>query len=507
MNHTRSLAFILITIALISFIISSCKNEGMFHEHHFSDATCTAPKTCECGETEGEPLAHTFVDGMCACGESDPEHANPHIHSYKILVYDPTCTENGVIVYTCECGNSHDEIISATGHSHKPTVTEPTCTSEGYTTYTCACGDSYISDRVQPIAHTYTSEVTPPTCVAEGYTTYTCACGDSYTADEVAVVDHVDIDVDTACDFEGCHEIVIPAPDTTISIAVANKLAAFSVTANYYVEGIISEIVNARIGIFVISDGAGNTLLVRLPKNESGAAYSSWTEGKITLGDTIRIYGKPTQNTETPTEQATKIGGGVLTVLSHEHSFLAADCLREEACGCGVVNAAALGHVDEAEGVADGICDRCGHSVTLTSEYINIATNVNGVLDRENLKWTWSGSVFDVEIANGESLAEFYTTSKEFMLFNSQNVFIVRNTTGAVIKEVVIYTTNLTQLTNLVNAMAYQDLTFVRDDARLCVTVSFDANSDFSFVNEGITTAYISGVDIIYVPAVENVED
>ena len=506
MNHTRSLAFILITIALISFIISSCKNEGMFHEHHFSDATCTAPKTCECGETEGETLAHTFVDGMCACGESDPEHASPHIHSYKILVYDPTCTADGVIVYTCECGNAYNEIISATGHSHKPTVTEPTCTEEGYTTYTCACGDSYVSDRVQPIAHTYTSVVTPPTCLEVGYTTYTCACGDSYTADEVAVVDHVDIDVDTVCDFEGCHEIVIPAPDTTISIAVANKLAAFSVTANYYVEGIVSEIVNAKIGIFVISDGADNTLLVRLPKNESGAAYSSWAEGKVTLGDTIRIYGKPTQNTETPTEQATKIGGGVLTVLSHEHSFLAADCLRDESCGCGVVNASALGHIDEAEGVADGICDRCGHSVTLTSEYINIATNTNGILNDEKTKWTWSGDAFEVEITNGASLTELYTASNDFMLLNSQNKVTVYNVTGAIIQDVVIYTTNLTRLTNLVNAMANQNIIFTRDDLRLCVVVSFGADTDFSFVNSGIVTVCISGIDVVYVPSETIVE-
>ena len=469
MNHTRSLAFILITIALISFIISSCKNEGMFHEHHFSDATCTAPKTCECGETEGEPLAHTFVDGMCACGESDPEHASPHIHSYKILVYDPTCTADGVIVYTCECGNAYNEIISATGHSHKPTVTEPTCTEEGYTTYTCACGDSY-------------------------------------TADEVAVVDHVDIDVDTVCDFEGCHEIVIPAPDTTISITVANKLAAFSVTANYYVEGIVSEIVNAKIGIFVISDGADNTLLVRLPKNESGVAYSNWAEGKVTLGDTIRIYGKPSANTETPTEQATKIGGGVLTVLSHEHSFLTADCLRDESCGCGVVNASALGHIDEAEGVADGVCDRCGHSVTLTSEYINIATNTNGILNDEKTKWTWSGDAFEVEITNGASLTELYTASNDFMLLNSQNTVTVYNVTGAIIQDVVIYTTNLTRLTNLVNAMANQNIIFTRDDSRLCVVVSFGADTDFSFVNSGIVTVCISGIDVVYVPSETIVE-
>ena len=32
------------------------------HVHVFSDATCTAPKTCACGATEGEALGHTEVE-------------------------------------------------------------------------------------------------------------------------------------------------------------------------------------------------------------------------------------------------------------------------------------------------------------------------------------------------------------------------------------------------------------------------------------------------------------
>ena len=38
----------------------------------WSDATCTAPKTCtECGATEGDKLAHTYVDGVCSCGATE----------------------------------------------------------------------------------------------------------------------------------------------------------------------------------------------------------------------------------------------------------------------------------------------------------------------------------------------------------------------------------------------------------------------------------------------------
>lgn len=40
------------------------------HKHVWAEATCTEPKTCTvCGETEGEPLGHDFVDGICTvCG-------------------------------------------------------------------------------------------------------------------------------------------------------------------------------------------------------------------------------------------------------------------------------------------------------------------------------------------------------------------------------------------------------------------------------------------------------
>ena len=503
MSHARSVAFILITIVLISFIISSCEGEDADHTHSFGAATCTSPAICECGATEGDPIAHTFVEGLCACGAVDPDYLSDHIHSYSIAVYEPTCTENGVAVYTCACGNTYEKILGATGHSYTPVVTEPTCTAPGYTTYTCSCGDTYAANPTDPSDHAYEKVITEPTCLATGYTTYVCQCGESFISDEVATVDHIDTDLDLVCDFDGCNEIVIPATDSKISISAANQLSTMSVNANYYVEGVVTEIINAKFGIFAISDDAGNALLIRYPKDAVGTAYSAWARGKVTLGDTVQIYGKPSVNTEGPATYTSKIGAGVLSVLAHEHSFSVADCLRSAACGCGAVNEAALGHVDEN---ADNICDRCTWDITLTSEYIGIATNTNGTLDTENKKWTWVGDAFSVEIANGASPAEFYTTSKDFMVLNSQNTFTVCNASGAVIKEVVIYTTNLNQLTNLANAMANQNITVIRDDARLCVTVALGSATDFGFVNTSISAAYISGVEVVYVPAATTAE-
>lgn len=65
-----------------SFTLAACG-----HEHQFTEATCTTPKTCEsCGEIEGEPLEHNFTKATCTtpktcetCGLTEGE---PYGHSW-----------------------------------------------------------------------------------------------------------------------------------------------------------------------------------------------------------------------------------------------------------------------------------------------------------------------------------------------------------------------------------------------------------------------------------------
>ncbi len=103
---------------------------GCGHEHTWTDATCTVPKTCsECGETEGEPLGHSWADATCTepktcsvCGETEGEALG---HSWA----DATCTEPK----TCSvCGKTEGEAL---GHSWADaTCTEPkTCSVCGKT--------------------------------------------------------------------------------------------------------------------------------------------------------------------------------------------------------------------------------------------------------------------------------------------------------------------------------------------------------------------------------------
>lgn len=73
------------------------------HTHDFAPASCTAPKTCACGVTEGEPLAHDFAPATCtepktcSCGETE---GMPIGHSYAT-----DWTKNGEEHYkACACG-------------------------------------------------------------------------------------------------------------------------------------------------------------------------------------------------------------------------------------------------------------------------------------------------------------------------------------------------------------------------------------------------------------------
>ncbi len=449
-----------------------------------------------------------------AKGEAtDGEHVHNHISS----VHDATCTEAGYTAYTCRCGDTYKvDGEAAKGHSYSSVVTAPTCTEAGYTTYTCECGDTYTEageaakghtfvdgscacGEPDPDAHVhkYTSVVTAPTCTVKGYTTYTCTCGDTYTADEVEVVPHVDTNLDITCDFEGCTKRILPAADSKISLFTANHMIIVSLSSSYYVEGVVTRIENVGSGIFVIADEAGDTIVIRLPKNADGVAYASWTVGRVVVGDTVRVYGKPSRNSSAPTDQKAKIESGVLTVLEHTHSFSQPDCTNPAVCECLAVGDPALGHIDEN---ADNACDRCSWNMKLVVDNIAISTTVdktNGVLNAEKTSWTWSNENFDVVVAKAKSTVTLYTTAKDYMQLKKQNTLTVVNKNGAKIQSIIISATNATQLKNLVNAIGTQ-YECETNEEKLTVTIKLDTTGDFTFSNVSTSTAYISGVEIVY---------
>ena len=64
------------------------------HVHVFVDGVC------ECGEKDPNyvpPHVHEFVDGVCECGEKDPNYVPPHVHEFV----------DGV----CECGEKDPNYV------------------------------------------------------------------------------------------------------------------------------------------------------------------------------------------------------------------------------------------------------------------------------------------------------------------------------------------------------------------------------------------------------------
>jgi lysophospholipase L1-like esterase len=66
--------------------------------------------------------------------------------------------------------------IAAKGHSYKSVVTEATCEEQGYTTYTCTCGDEYIDDYVDSLGHSFTEYKSDNNATPEKDGTKTAIC-------------------------------------------------------------------------------------------------------------------------------------------------------------------------------------------------------------------------------------------------------------------------------------------------------------------------------------------
>lgn len=77
------------------------ETQGEAAGHSWKDATCSAPKTCtKCDATEGSAAAHSFADGVCSvCGEADPTIAWENARwEARFLVAEPGSEEYGEVL-------------------------------------------------------------------------------------------------------------------------------------------------------------------------------------------------------------------------------------------------------------------------------------------------------------------------------------------------------------------------------------------------------------------------
>ena len=56
-----------------------------------------------------EPVTDPTTDPTTGSNPVDPDQPEPHEHSYKAVVTDPTCEAAGYTTYTCSCGHSYIE--------------------------------------------------------------------------------------------------------------------------------------------------------------------------------------------------------------------------------------------------------------------------------------------------------------------------------------------------------------------------------------------------------------
>ena len=91
------------------------------HQHEWQDATCTAPKSCACGEIEGEALGHTWVDATCTAAKTCSVCAATEGEALGHTAgTEATCTT----AQTCTVCNT--ELVAALGHT---AGAEATCTT------------------------------------------------------------------------------------------------------------------------------------------------------------------------------------------------------------------------------------------------------------------------------------------------------------------------------------------------------------------------------------------
>ena len=343
-------------------------------------------------------------------------------------------------------------------------------------------------------AHTHEYEsTTTATCTAAGVTTYTCSCGDTYT-EETPILGHVDADLDIECDREGCTTKVAPQAESTLSNFTANNLGSkLSTSSNYYVEGTISDVLDAKNGIFLIDDGTGEKFYFRLPVNEAGVSHANWAV-RLVLGDKVRVYGKINKYSTSTAPNGQfypAIQGGLVTILEqHTHVFGDATCKEPAQCECLTTTGEPLGHSDED---GDSLCDRCQFNVKFTLETLVVRTDNNsGVTTSDST--TWSSTNFDVIVAKGTS-SQLYTTAKDHMRLYKGNTLTISNKTGITINSIIIHATNEAQVANIEKMLT--GLTYTKNVVDFTITIEWNSTDNLVLTNAGSSTQF-KCVEITY---------
>ena len=119
------------------------------HTHSFSDATCTAPKTCPCGETEGEANGHAWNNATCSapktcsvCGATEGtavSHSFSNGNCKECGAEDPNYTKETMVWIPTKGGTKYHSNSECSNMENPEYVTQSEAESRGYT----ACKKCY----------------------------------------------------------------------------------------------------------------------------------------------------------------------------------------------------------------------------------------------------------------------------------------------------------------------------------------------------------------------------
>lgn len=107
----------------------------------------------------------------------------------------PTCTEDGIVVYTCTvCGETKTETLSALGHNwNQGVITKrPDCTSAGQLQYTCLRCKETTTQAIAKLGHSWDDGVVTnaATCTSVGTILYTCSRCNRTRTDATPTLSH-----------------------------------------------------------------------------------------------------------------------------------------------------------------------------------------------------------------------------------------------------------------------------------------------------------------------------
>ena len=119
------------------------QNKEPSHTHSFSAATCTEPKTCICGETEGKANGHNWVKATCespktcsTCGETSGSKADHNFKNGKCVVCgkaEPNNNSEDMVWIPTNGGKKYHSHSGCSGMKSPKQVTEKQAKSRGFT--------------------------------------------------------------------------------------------------------------------------------------------------------------------------------------------------------------------------------------------------------------------------------------------------------------------------------------------------------------------------------------